>query len=289
MTKKLNLVIKIVLGLFCVLIISPILVVMFSSLLTEKQLYIIYGNMIEVRMGIFKLNQTHNIVFSNLAPDFTVKHYIDLFREEHEILNAYANSIKVTSAIVAGNTILSTITAFVLAKVPFKGSKYIYYMIIVLLIIPVQVTLFPNFIVFKELNILNNIASVIIPGIFNTFGIFILKQYMNYIPDEYISCSRIDGATYIKSMYFIVIPMSKPAILTAIVFSLIESWNMIEQPLVFLQDVDKMPLSLFLFNIKIENIGIGFSASVLFMLPILVVFLLCKKYLIKGIQLSGIK
>ncbi len=289
MTKKLNLVIKIVLGLFCVLIISPILVVMFSSLLTEKQLYIIYGNMIEVRMGIFKLNQTHNIVFSKLAPDFTVKHYIDLFREEHEILNAYANSIKVTSAIVAGNTILSTITAFVLAKVPFKGSKYIYYMIIVLLIIPVQVTLFPNFIVFKELNILNNIASVIIPGIFNTFGIFILKQYMNYIPDEYISCSRIDGATYIKSMYFIVIPMSKPAILTAIVFSLIESWNMIEQPLVFLQDVDKMPLSLFLFNIKIENIGIGFSASVLFMLPILLVFLLCKKYLIKGIQLSGIK
>jgi len=149
--------------------------------------------------------------------------------------------------------------------------------------------LVPNFITIHKLGLNGTMSAVIIPGIFNPFGIFIMVQYMKYIPNEYINNARVDGATYSSSLFYIVLPMSKAGIFTVIIFNLIDSWNMIEQPLVFLNDMTKYPLSLYLFDVSNQDLGIGFAASVLFMLPVILISIISRANLIRGVHLSGIK
>jgi multiple sugar transport system permease protein len=136
---------------------------------------------------------------------------------------------------------------------------------------------------------MNHEAAIILPGIFGAFGVFMLRQFMAHIPNAYTEAAKIDGAGQWTIFSRIIIPMVKPGLAALIVLLFVDYWNMIEQPLIFLQDSAKQPLSLYLAQIDKEARGIGFAASVLYMTPLVLLFLYAESYFIEGIQLSGIK
>jgi len=154
---------------------------------------------------------------------------------------------------------------------------------------PFQVTLVPNYIIADKLGLIGSMFSIILPGIFTTFGVFLLRQFMRNIPDEYSEAARVDGAGHWLIFSKVILPMTKTGVAALIILAFIDNWNMVEQPLIFLQDVNLQPLSTFLANINDGERGIAFAASTVYMLPMLLVFLYGENYLIEGIQLSGLK
>jgi len=157
------------------------------------------------------------------------------------------------------------------------------------MLMPFQVTLVPNYMIADKLGILNTDWAIILPGIFSTFSIFLLTKYMRQIPSAYIEAAKLDGATEWQIFTKIALPTCKSAIFALTILLFIDYWNMVEQPLVLLTEVDKQPLSVFLSQINEAEIGIAFAASALYMIPPLLIFLWGEEYLVEGISRSGVK
>jgi len=157
------------------------------------------------------------------------------------------------------------------------------------MLMPFQVTLVPNYMVIDRLGLMNSEAAIVLPGIFGAFGVFMMRQFMAHIPQAYSEAAKIDGAGHWTIFSRIVLPLAAPGLAALSVLLFADHWNMVEQPLIFLQDAVKQPLSLYLARIDREARGIGFAASALYMTPIVLLFLYAESYFIEGIQLSGIK
>jgi multiple sugar transport system permease protein len=148
---------------------------------------------------------------------------------------------------------------------------------------PYQVTLVPIYIIMEKLNIVGSYASVILPGIFSTFGVFLMTQFLKAIPNEQCEAAKVDGASHKQILFEIILPQCKGALVSLIILSFIDNWNMIEQPLILLGS-EKQPLSTFLSQINNNEIGIAFACSVIFMLPSIFIFFRGEKQLLEGIQ-----
>ena len=217
-----------------------------------------------------------------------IEYYHVLFRSP-AFLRLFWNSVLITAPIVAGQVVVSSMAAFAFAKLRFPFRDKLFFIYIVVMMMPFQVTLVPNYITLSDLGLIGSYASVILPGIFTTFGTFLLRQFMVYIPDEYIDAARMDGAGSAELFLRIVVPQVKAGVASLILLSFIDNWNMVEQPLIFLNEQTMMPLSIVLNTISSSDIGIAFVCGVIFMTPPVLLFLYGKDNLVQGIQMSGIK
>ena len=146
-----------------------------------------------------------------------------------------------------------------------------------------------EYLVLDKLNLLNTLWALILPGIFSTFPVFILYNSFRGIPNEILEAGRIDGASEWQLFLEIGLPLGKSGIFSVIVLSFLEYWNLVEQPMTFLKDKVRWPMSIFLPSIEPENAGITFVASVISLIPALLVFLSGQEYLEKGISYMGMK
>jgi multiple sugar transport system permease protein len=199
------------------------------------------------------------------------------------------NSVIITVPIVVGQIIVSVLGAYAFAKLKFPFRDPLFFVYIIVMMMPFQVTLVPNFIILRQMKLLGSFAAIILPGIFSTFGVFLLKQFMAQVPDEYNEAAKIDGAGYFFTFLKIILPQCKGALASLAILVFIDNWNIVEQPLIFLEDEIKYPLSIFLSRINSSELGIAFACGILFMLPSLLVFLYGENYLVEGIQHSGLK
>lgn len=223
--------------------------------------------------------------------EVTLKQYYTALIGRPRYLFMFWNSIKLVLPIVAGQLVVASMAAYAFTLMKSKTADILYFLYIVVMLLPFQVTLVPNYIIADWLGILDTGLSIILPGIFGTFGVFLLKQYMASIPVSYMEAARIDGAGYLRVFLDIVVPLLKPGLAALFVLLFIDNWNMSEQPLIFLSDPLKEPLSLFLSNINNEEPGIAFAASFFYMAPMILVFLHGEEHMVTGIgmQLSGVK
>lgn len=215
--------------------------------------------------------------------------YYHVFFRNPMFLRLFWNSVFVTVPIVAGQVIVSSMAAFAFAKLSFPFRDKVFFIYIVVMLMPFQVTLVPNFIILRDMGLIGSYASIILPGIFTTFGSFLLRQFMIYIPDEYINAARMDGAGNVELFLGIVIPQVKAGVASLTILSFIDNWNMVEQPLIFLKEWTMMPLSIVLSSINSADIGIAFVCGVIFMTPPVLLFIYGKDSLAQGIQMSGIR
>jgi multiple sugar transport system permease protein len=206
-----------------------------------------------------------------------------------QFLHMFWNSVKMVVPIIIGQVAVASLAAFAFAKLRFPGREPIFFIYLLAMLMPFQVTLVPNYIVADELGLLNSPASIVLPGVFAAFGVFLLRQFMLHIPSAYMEAAKMDGAGYIRSFVTIALPMVKPGIAALVVLLFADYWNMVEQPLIFLLDAELQPLSVFLSRIQKEAFDVSFAASVVYMTPMLLLFLCMERYFIEGIQLSGIK
>ncbi len=229
-----------------------------------------------------------NTFFSmKLIPDsVTLRQYYDILIAKHKFLRMFWNSVFIVLPIVAGQVVISSMAAFVFAKLKFKGKDVLFFIYIIIMMMPFQVTLVPNYITLDKLGLIDKYSAIIFPGVFGAFGVFLMRQFMIAIPNECIEAARVDGCSLLQIFFKIALPLSKGGIASLAILSFIDNWNMVEQPLIFLKDTNKYPLSIYLSKINHTELGIAFAASIIYMLPMLLMFLYGENYLVEGISRS---
>lgn len=238
------------------------------------------------------LDPTERYMAFKLIPyEATLKQYKSILIDRPQYLFMFWNSIKLTLPIAVGQLIIAAMAAYAFMLLRSKLADVIFFLYIITMLLPFQVTLVPNYIIAQKLGIMGSCLSIILPGIFGTFGVFLLRQYTLSIPLSYIEAAKIDGAGHLHIFLEIVIPLLKPGLAALFTLLFMDNWNMVEQPLIFLSDPLDEPLSIFLSNIYTDEPGIAFAAAFIYMLPAILVFLYGEEYLVTGmgIQLAGIK
>jgi multiple sugar transport system permease protein len=151
------------------------------------------------------------------------------------------------------------------------------------MMMPFQVTLLPNYIQARFLGIYDTYWAIILPGVFAPFGVFLLRQFMRYIPDEFIEAVSLESQSVADILRIAIIPALKPGIIALAVLSFAESWNMVEQPLVLMEDSLRYPLSIALNSIIERSTNVAFAGSVIFMIPIVILYCYFDEHIFKGI------
>jgi multiple sugar transport system permease protein len=290
--KKTMLINKYILS-FLLLVISicmifPVVFTFTNSLMTENEIssnYHLIGQMVEK-----STESKEQFITLKLIPDWvSFAQYGKILFETPTYLNMFWNSVFLVVPMIIGQVVVGSLAAYALAKLRFRGREPLFLAYVMVMLMPFQVTLVPNYIIADKLGLLNSVSAIMLPGIFAAFGVFMLRQFMLSIPYSYVEAAIMDGAGHLMIFLRIIVPLIKPGLAALVVLLFVDYWNMVEQPLIFLEDAFKQPLSLYLSRIHGEAQGIGFAASVLYMSPMLLLFLYAERYFIEGVQLSGIK
>lgn len=222
--------------------------------------------------------------------------YISVFLAQNGMLwRAYLNSLIISTTLTIGTLFTSSLAAYAFAKLRFKGKNGIYALFIATLMIPGQVTILPLFMVFAKIGWTDTFLPLIIPGIFiNTYGVFMLRQFMVSIPNELLEAAEIDGCGYFSKYLHIILPLCKPALIILGLFTFIGSWNNYFGQLIYLSSPDKMTIALFIASLKDTHAngvqwGMIMAATTLSIIPISIVYLKSQKYFVQGIATTGIK
>ena len=191
--------------------------------------------------------------------------------------------------VILGQILIGAPAAWAFGRYEFKGRKALFSLYIVLMMMPFQVTMVSNYLVLDQFHLIDTVWSIIIPGAGSTFPVFIMTRFFAAIPDSVMEAAALDGAGALLTFWHIGIPLGAPGILSAVVLGFLEYWNALEQPLVFLKEQTRWPLSLYLPTVTAENAGASIVASVIMLIPALLIFLFGQKYLEQGISASGLK
>ncbi|MFC3769132.1 carbohydrate ABC transporter permease [Paenibacillus sp. GCM10012303] len=278
----------ILMAVFAVMLLMPIVITFTNSLMTEKEIGINYG-LIGKKNEEFG-GETDRFANLKLLPDqVSLEQYGEIFVNSPRYLLMFWNSVFMVVPIIAGQVFVAALAAYAFSKLTFLGRDSLFFVYVMTMLLPFQVTLVPNYIMADQLGLLNRTGAIILPGIFAAFGVFMLRQFALHIPFAYIEAAKMDGAGHVRIFCSILVPMIKPGLAALVVLLFADYWNMVEQPLIFLDDPLKQPLSVYLSRVNEGDRGIAFAASMLYMTPMVLLFLYAESYFIEGIQLSGIK
>jgi len=169
--------------------------------------------------------------------------YNDFFLWKPYYLRLYCNSLLISSVGAAGNVIVSVLAAYVFAKVKFRGSGVLFFVYIVVMMMPFQVTLLPQYIVSRDWGIYDTPAALILPGVFSAFGTFILTQILKTMPDDMIKAAKLETGSTLRLIWHVILPNLRGGIVCLFVLQFTELWNMVAEPLVLMETELKMPLA----------------------------------------------
>lgn len=276
---------------------APIILTVSNSLMEESEIRSNYGVIFdqvqeeELGWGERKqpstkyVSETVNLKF---VPDMvSFKQFWTVLLQSPDYLLKFWNSVIYVVPITVFQILIALGTAYSFTR--FRGWKkeLIFFLYVLLMLMPYQVSLVPNFLVAKWLGIIDTKWSIILPGVFSTFSVFLLTKYMRRIPAELIEAAKLDGANEWQIFTKICTPLCKSAIASTAILVFIDYWNMVEQPLIMLGDSDKYPLSVFLSKINQGEVGLAFAVAVIYMIPTILIYLYGEDYLIEGISYSG--
>ncbi len=268
--------------LLIIIILFPIVFTFFNSFIGRREVINTYGSLFGNSVKEHK-----NIYFNLLNKGIRFEQYLNLLFFKPSYLRKYINSIIMTVPIVTGQVVVSCLASYGFSKFVFPLRDKVFFTYIIVMLMPYQVTLVPNYITIDYLGLIGDFRAIILPGIFGTFGVFLLRQYMLLIPDTYLQAAKMDGAKAVRIFVSIILPQSKSALVALTILSVIDNWNMVEQPIIMLGNSEKYPFSLLL--AYMQDVSIVFAAGVLYMIPIICLTIYGHSYLIKGIQMSGLK
>lgn len=275
----------VILVIAAITLLFPIVFMTTNSLMDQNEVMSTYNAII----GGEQSHEQQYIHMKFIPEKVGLSQYYRILLRDPTFLVMFWNSVILTVPIMVGQIFVSTLGGYAFAKIRFPFRDQIFFLFIIVMLMPFQVTLVSNYIVLRKMELLGSYFSIILPGMFSVFGVFLLRQFIRAIPDEYCESAKIDGAGYFTVFRKIIAPQCKAGIASLAILSFIDNWNMVEQPLVFLEDCFMYPMSIFLSQINSSQLGIAFACGILYMLPTILVFLYGEEYLVKGIQLSGIK
>lgn len=262
--------------------ILPVIMLLFGSISDATELQYNLQSLFD--------SQEKGFVSWNVIPQFIgTWGYIELLLDSPEFFVMFWNTLEIVFIILFLQLIISVTAAWAFAQFEFKGKKILFSLYVILMLMPFQVTMVSNYLVLDKIHLMNTKWAIILPAAVSTFTVFIIYRFFTAIPKEMIEAAAIDGAGDFKIFLLIGLPLGLPGIIAAMTLNFLEYWNMVEQPMVFLKDQSKWPLSLYLPTISMQNLSIAFAASVMTLFPALLVFLSGEEYLEQGILTAGLK
>jgi multiple sugar transport system permease protein len=276
----------VVTGSFAVLFLMPIILTITNSLMTVSEINANYGVIFARKNGVrVFISKTVNLKF---IPDIvSFSQYFKVLFLSPEYLMKFWNSVIFVVPIVVFQLAVASLASYGFARYRGKVREVIFFSYIILMLMPYQVTLVPNYLVSSWLNIIDTRWAIWLPGIFSPFAVYMLTKYMRRIPRSIYEAAEIDGAGEWQIFTRICLPNCRGGLASIAILLFIDYWNMVEQPLILLSDEQMHPLSVFLSRIKTDEISLAFAVAVIYMVLPMLVFLYGEEYLVEGIVYQG--
>ena len=221
---------------------------------------------------------------------FSLSQYYEILVLDMSILRMFVNSAVYAVLILLGQAVVIPMMAYALSRFRFRGREAIFFGIIMLMLLPFQVTMVPNVLTLRTIGLLNTVWAVIIPMWFSPFYIFLIRQFMLGLPNELLEAAQMDGAGTLRCYSYVVIPVCRPVIGAAIALSFADCWNLVEQPMTYLsQRADLYPLSVEFNRLAGSNAKIVFAGAALYILPALFIYVYFLNDILSGVQLTELK
>ena len=226
-----------------------------------------------------------------LAPSmFSLSQYYNILIEDMTILRYFVNSAMYAAAILLGQALVIPMMAYALSRFRFPGRDAIFVLVIMLMLLPFQVTMVPNVLTLRQMGLLDTAWAVILPMVVAPFSIFLLRQYMVSLPGDMIEAAQIDGAGTWRCFIHVVLPVCRPVLGAAVALSFADCWNLVEQPLTYLTTrTDLYPLSVVFNQLTEKSTGVEFAGAALYTLPALCIYLYFQADILEGVQLTELK
>jgi len=221
--------------------------------------------------------------------EVSLRQYYTLLIEDQTYLYLFANSVLYSALILLGQALIVPPMAYALSRFVFRGRNALFFLVLVLMVLPFQVTMAPNVIALRFMGLFGTLWAVILPNWFMPFYIFLIRQYMVSIPDEVYDAGMMDGAGPWWLYWSVTLPICKPVLSAAAVLSFADQWNMVEQPLAYIKDMSQMPISVVFGKLSEEKASIVFAGAALCILPMLFVYFYFQNDIMSGLQLTELK
>ena len=277
----------IVAAVFAIIFLTPIILTITNSFMSQTEINANYG-------AVFARSEKGGKVFISevvhlkFIPDMvSFKQYITVLLKSPEYLFKFWNSVILVAPIVVFQLVVALFASYGFTRAKGKLKEIIFFSYIILMLMPYQVTLVPNYLVSKWLSLIDTRWAIWLPGIASPFAVYLLTKFMRRIPTSYIEAAQIDGAGEWQIFRKICVPLCKGCLYSVAILVFIDYWNMVEQPLILLSDEEMHPLSVFLSQINSGETGLAFAVATIYMIPGLLVFLYGEDYLVEGIMYQG--
>lgn len=272
---------------FAILFLTPIILTITNSFMSSSEISANYGSVFATTQSGGKVFISEKVNLKFIPDIVSFSQYITVLFKSPDYLFKFWNSVILVGPIVFFQLATALLAAYGFTRYRGRLREIIFFAYIILMLMPYQVTLVPNYLVSNWLHILDTRWAIWLPGIFSPFAVYLLTKYMRKIPYSVIEAAKIDGAGEWKIFTKICVPLCKGAVCSAAILVFIDYWNMVEQPLILLSNEEMHPLSVFLSKINSGEIGLAFAVATIYMVPSLLVFLYGEDYLVEGITYQG--
>ncbi|MBQ4259825.1 MAG: carbohydrate ABC transporter permease [Lachnospiraceae bacterium] len=270
-----------------VIFLTPIVLTITNSFMTQSEISANYGSVFENTGDGGKVYISEKVNLKFIPDKVTLQQYFTVLLKSPEYLIKFWNSVFLVGPIVIFQIVVATLASYGFMRYRGRLREIIFFAYIILMLMPYQVTLVPNYLVSGWLDILDTYWAILLPGIFSPFAVYLMTKFMRRIPTAMIEAAQMDGAREWQIFTKICVPLCKGAICSVAILIFIDYWNMVEQPLILLSDPEMHPLSVFLSKINASEIGLAFAVASVYMIPSLFVFLYGEEYLVEGITYQG--
>lgn len=263
------------------IMIFPVAVMVTNSWMGTQELQESYGAVLGMGGGSTSLK---------LLPRYpTLQPFVELLLDSPDFFVMFWNSCRQVFPVLLGQIIVGMPAAWAFGRYRFRGRRILFLLYMILMVMPFQVMMVSSYLVLSRLSLLDSHLAIILPGIFSTFPVFIMEKFFRSIPAALIEAAEVDGAGPFQVFWNVGVPLGIPGVMSSLILNFLEYWNAIEAPMTFLKTKAKIPLSLYLPEITVDQMGVSFAASVIMMMPAILIFLWGQEYLQQGIIASGLK
>ncbi len=272
---------------FAVLFLAPIVLTITNSFMASSEISSNYGSVFAINSSGGKVYISEKVNLKFIPDMVSFSQYATVLFKSPDYLLKFWNSVILVGPIVVFQLVVASLASYGFSRYRGRLREIVFFAYIILMLMPYQVTLVPNYLVSDWFNLLDTYWAIWLPGIFSPFAVFLLTKYMRRIPTSVLEAAQIDGAGEWQIYRRICLPLCKGAICSAAILVFIDYWNMVEQPLILLSDAETHPLSVFLSKINAGEIGLAFAVATIYMVPSLLIFLYGEEYLVDGITYQG--
>ncbi len=280
-------ILTVIAAVFAIGFLLPTVLTITNSFMAQSEIAANYGQVFSSLAGSGGTYISDTVTLKFIPEKVSLSQYITVLIKSPDYLLKFWNSVILVLPIVLLQVGVAAVTAYGFTRWRGKVRSFLFFFYVILMLMPYQVTLVPNYLVSDWLGILNTRWAIIFPGVFAPFSVFLLTKFMRRIPVSLIEAAKVEGASEWQIFTGICLPQCRSSLYSIAILVFIDYWNMVEQPIILLPDATKQPLSVYLSTINASEVGLAFAIATIYMVPSLLLFLHGEDYLVEGIAHQG--